>query len=176
MGILSFLGGGVVKSIGGIVKSVVGDKSAREQQASTEQMAVLAQFAAESQPRENRTWWDALVDGLNRLPRPLMTFGVMGLFVWAVVDPAEFALSMNVLQIVPEMLWYLFMTIVTFWFGGKLMAGAPRKSTAVDPAVVASVMKTLDDQRPKPVVEKAVADEETPMSNASIEEWNQRNR
>ena len=34
--------------------------------------AVLQQFAAEFHARQNRSAWDAIVDGLNRLPRPLL--------------------------------------------------------------------------------------------------------
>jgi hypothetical protein len=33
----------------------------------------LEQFAAEFQPRAHRTRWDSFIDGLNRVPRPLIT-------------------------------------------------------------------------------------------------------
>ena len=33
-------------------------------------------------------WFDRLVNGLNRLPRPLLAFGTLGLFIYAMIDPA----------------------------------------------------------------------------------------
>ena len=40
------------------------------------------------------TWWDSLMNGLNRLPRPLLTLGTIGLFVYAMVDPVGFSARM----------------------------------------------------------------------------------
>jgi len=49
--------------------------------------AALSQFAAEFVARNQRTWWDSLVDGLNRLPRPAFTCGVFAVLIWTVRDP-----------------------------------------------------------------------------------------
>ena len=57
---------------------------------SEQDMASLQQFAAEFQAREGRTWWDSLVDGLNRLPRPLITLGILAFFVLAPLEPVRF--------------------------------------------------------------------------------------
>lgn len=66
----------------------------------------LSQFAAEfAQPRKGL--FDRVIDGLNRLPRPLLAFGTLGLFVSAKVNPIWFASRMQGIALVPEPLWWL---------------------------------------------------------------------
>ena len=57
------------------------------------QTAALEQFGAEFQ-NASEGWFDRLVNGLNRLPRPLLAFGTIGLFVYAMTNPQDFALRM----------------------------------------------------------------------------------
>ena len=64
-------------------------------------------------------FFDSFVNGLNRLPRPLLALGTMGLFVYAMVEPAGFGLRMVGLQQVPEPLWWLLGAIVGFYFGAR---------------------------------------------------------
>jgi len=83
--------------------------------------AALHQFAAEfGQPRKG--WFDRLIDGLNRLPRPMLAFGTLGLFVSAMVDPIWFAGRMQGIALVPEPLWWLMGAIVSFYFGSRHQA------------------------------------------------------
>ena len=49
------------------------------------QQAAFIQFATEF--RNPRSGFDRFIDGVNRLPRPAMAFGVLGLFIAAMVDP-----------------------------------------------------------------------------------------
>lgn len=89
--------------------------------------------------------FDRFVNGLNRLPRPMLALGTLGLFVYAMVDPMGFAERMVGLNYVPEPLWWLLAAIVGFYFGareahyrrGKLpvtpTAKAPVGGTAVRP-------------------------------------------
>ena len=63
--------------------------------------------------------FDRFVNGLNRLPRPFLAFGTLGLFVYAMVDPVEFARRMVGLNYVPEPLWWLLGAIVGFYFGAR---------------------------------------------------------
>lgn len=80
--------------------------------------AALNQFAAEfAVARKGR--FDRFMDGLNRLPRPLMAFGTLGLFVSAMVDPIWFASRMQGLALVPDPLWWLLGAIVGFYFGAR---------------------------------------------------------
>ncbi|CAM3742247.1 holin family protein [Paracoccus yeei] len=72
------------------------------------------EFAA--QPRG---WFDGLMNGMNRLPRPILTLGTVGLFVYAMVDPVGFGLRMENLNLVPEPLWWLLGAIISFYFGAR---------------------------------------------------------
>ena len=65
--------------------------------------------------------FDRLVNGLNRLPRPMLAFGTLGLFVFAMTDPVAFSDRMAGLTAVPEPLWWLLGAIVSFYFGAREM-------------------------------------------------------
>ncbi|MDK3018501.1 holin family protein [Pseudodonghicola flavimaris] len=78
----------------------------------------MAQFAGEfAAPRRGR--FDRVMDGLNRLPRPALALGTLGLFAAAMVDPLWFAARMQGLALVPEPLWWLLGVIVSFYFGAR---------------------------------------------------------
>ncbi|WP_439155236.1 holin family protein [Yoonia sp.] len=78
----------------------------------------LQQFAAEF-AHAQRGLFDRFVDGLNRLPRPMLALGTIWLFVTAIQDPATFAHGMEGLALVPEPLWWLMGAIVSFYFGAR---------------------------------------------------------
>ena len=82
------------------------------------QQAALGQLSDEF-GHAKRTWFDAFVDGLNRLPRPFLALGTLGLFVYAMADPAGFASRMEGLSFVPDQLWWLLGAIVGFYFGAR---------------------------------------------------------
>ncbi|MCB2115511.1 MAG: holin family protein [Rhodobacteraceae bacterium] len=98
----------------------------------------LEEFGAEYQfAREG--WFDRLVNGLNRLPRPFLAFGTLGLFVHAMADPEGFTRRMVGLNYVPEPLWWLLAAIVGFYFGAResfYLRNRPRMSPA--PAATAA--------------------------------------
>lgn len=80
--------------------------------------AALDQHGAEfAHPRLG--WFDIFVNGLNRLPRPMLALGTLGLFIHAMVDPEAFAQRMIGLSHVPEPLWWLLGAIVAFYFGAR---------------------------------------------------------
>ncbi|PRY25921.1 holin (3TMs family) [Aliiruegeria haliotis] len=83
--------------------------------------AALAQFAAEF-ARPRRSAFDQVIDGMNRIPRPAMALGTIGLFVTAMVDPIWFASRMQGIALVPEPLWWLLGAIVGFYFGARHQA------------------------------------------------------
>lgn len=64
-------------------------------------------------------WFDAAVNGLNRLPRPMLALGTLGLFIYAMVDPPGFGLRMRGLAEVPEPMWWLLGAVVAFYFGAR---------------------------------------------------------
>ena len=78
----------------------------------------MHQFGAEfAVPRQGA--FDRFMDGLNRLPRPALALGTLGLFVSAMVDPLWFAARMQGIALVPEPLWWLLGVIVSFYFGAR---------------------------------------------------------
>lgn len=78
----------------------------------------LQQFGAEfTTARGGR--FDRFMDGVNRLPRPALALGTLGLFVAAMVDPLWFAARMQGIALVPEPLWWLLGVIVSFYFGAR---------------------------------------------------------
>ncbi|MDQ7261186.1 holin family protein [Paracoccus sp. PS-1] len=73
-----------------------------------------AEFAAAP-----RGWFDGMMNGLNRLPRPMMTLGTLALFGYAMVEPEGFGLRMQNLNLVPEPLWWLLGAVISFYFGAR---------------------------------------------------------
>lgn len=63
--------------------------------------------------------FDRFVNGLNRLPRPLLALGTLGLFVYAMADPVGFSQRMGGLSTVPQPLWWLLGAVVSFYFGAR---------------------------------------------------------
>ncbi len=81
----------------------------------------MAQFGAEF-ARAPAGLFDRFIDALNRLPRPALALGTLGLFVSAMVDPVWFASRMQGIALVPEPLWWLMGAIVSFYFGARYQA------------------------------------------------------
>ncbi len=87
----------------------------------TVQGAALEQFGREFMiPRKSR--FDSVMDGINRIPRPALALGTIGLFVSAMVQPVWFAERMTGIALVPEPLWWLLGVIVSFYFGARHQA------------------------------------------------------
>ncbi|HYE49432.1 MAG TPA: 3TM-type holin [Azospirillaceae bacterium] len=188
-----FLLGGGVQAIGDTVAKFTGDKVQQEGNRHEEVMAFEDRVTAETMAGYQRTsWWDSFVDGINRLVRPVFTFGTAGLFVWAAYDPITFTASMTALQLIPDPLWVILGTVVVFWFGGRALEGL--KAPAMDPAKVKTVMSQIQQIRAMapaapvhvpdsatPVVtpelyKSAMQDVEKPLENSVILEWNRRRR
>ena len=124
MGVIGKLIGapGAVAALGdaamGVAEVFVPNATKRMELSAEAQMAALRQLGEEYQ-HPALSWFDRMVNGLNRLPRPLLAFGTIGLFVYAMVDPEPFAKRMVGLNAVPEPLWWLLGAIVAFYFGAR---------------------------------------------------------
>lgn len=81
-------------------------------------VAALGEYGTEFQFAHSGLF-DRVVNGLNRLPRPMLALGTLGLFVYAMIDPVHFAERMIGLNHVPEPLWWLLAAIVGFYFGAR---------------------------------------------------------
>jgi hypothetical protein len=112
---LTFLFGDAPRKTIEIFRANSEAKAIREE---TRLNAALSQFSTEFQ-LENRSGFDRFIDGINRLPRPLMAFGIIGLFTAAMTDPEWFIARMQGLSFVPEPLWWLLGAIVSFYFGAR---------------------------------------------------------
>ncbi len=180
---LTSLVGGVLGGVIDGIKVLFGNKEARDGEAADDMSALRGQFAAEFSGPERVGLWNSLVDGLNRLVRPLFTFGTLALFVWAVRDPTEFAIAMAALQAVPEALWIIMGSIVVFWFGGRALEGMKAPSLSV--AAMRELVKNIEDMKQlqtaaAPLTEERyqmeMADERKPLSDAALAEWNRRSK
>lgn len=123
MGVIGrILGTGGVTALGGAVKDVsevfTANATRRMGLSAEAQEAALTQHGAEF-VSAGEGGFDRLVNGLNRLPRPMMAFGTLALFGFAMVDPPRFSDRMAGLEAVPEPLWWLLGAIVSFYFGAR---------------------------------------------------------
>jgi hypothetical protein len=124
MGVIGKLigGPGAVAALGeaarGVAEVFTPSATRRMELSAEAQMAALHQLGEEYQ-HPALSWFDRLVNGLNRLPRPLLAFGTLGLFSYAMVNPEAFAKRMVGLNAVPEPLWWLLGAIVAFYFGAR---------------------------------------------------------
>jgi len=114
--------GGAVAAMGGVatgIAEVFHANETREMELSAgAQSSALDQHAAEFED-SGHTLFDRFVNGLNRLPRPMLAFGTLALFAYAMVDPPHFADRMVGLNEVPEPLWWLLGAVVSFYFGAR---------------------------------------------------------
>ena len=145
---------------------------ANAQRQSDYAQAALAQFGTEFQV-ERKGRFDRFMDGLNRLPRPLMVVATFALFLSAMFDPIWFAERMQGLALVPEPLWWLAGTIVVFYFGGRhqIKAQEFRQSVAQSAAMVPQVLENISRLRILRHDSPGVADTatNTELAIASIE-------
>lgn len=148
----------------------------------TIQLASMAQHGAEF-ARQDRGWFDRLMDGVNRLPRPLLALGTLTLMVSALVDPLWFAQRMQGLALVPEPLWWLLGVIVSFYFGARHQVKAQEfqrglaESVALAPQVVENI-QALEELRHNspgaadPGTDAAASVEASePAENPALEQW-----
>ncbi len=110
--------GGLMRGAGDLTSVVRGDKGKEAQAQHVEHLAALQQLGAEFHLQRS-SWFDVIIDGLNRLPRPALAMGTLGLFAYAMADPIGFADRMQGLQLVPSQLWWLLGAIVSFYFGAR---------------------------------------------------------
>lgn len=127
--------------------------------------AALEQFAAEFSG-ENRGKFDRFIDGLNRVPRPALALGTLGLIVAAMVDPVWFAARMQGLALVPEPLWWLLGAIVSFYFGARHQAKGQEFQRSIA-GTLARAEKAVDNLALLATLENRG----TPADNRALEAW-----
>lgn len=143
---------------------------------------IVQQFGDEF-ARPRRGPFDVLIDALNRLPRPAMALGTLGLFVSAMVDPVWFAARMQGMALVPEPLWWLLGAIVSFYFGARHQAKAQdfQRSLAAAAALAPRAAREIAERRAQSSATPGAAITETdaalterslrPGENAALRDW-----
>lgn len=181
-GILGLVFGGGRNVVRETVEVFSENAEAGAVRASTMQGQAMQQFAAEfTVPRKG--WFDRFMDGVNRVPRPALALGTLGLFVSAMVDPLWFGARMQGIALVPEPLWWLLGVIVSFYFGARHQMKAQnfQRDLATSMARVPEVMDNigrLDRMRadrpgaadPGPDAQLSVA-AVYPENNVALQDW-----
>lgn len=134
MSMIARAASGLIDGVGSTVVKIAGQWSEGEETGAIRrhdyQTAVVSHAAAELQ---GKGILNQIADFMNRLPRPIMAFGVIGLFTLAAIDPVYFAEIMTGMQLVPDNLWYLLGAVVGFYFGAReLHKYRQMKMTAAD--------------------------------------------
>ncbi len=127
--------------------------------------------------------FDRVMDGVNRLPRPVLALGTIALFVSAMVDPIWFAERMQGIALVPEPMWWLLGVIVSFYFGARHQVKAQNfqreiaATMARTPQVIDNIAALRELRADSPGVADAQGDENLsaravdPGDNAALADW-----
>lgn len=116
---------GLVEGIGSLVDKFV--QTPDEKAAFQKELLVLADkaeersqaamkdardtYRAEFQYGSHSTKFDSFVDGMNRLVRPIVTYGLLAAVLGAIDVPST----------INENIWTPLTVVLAFWFGGRLL-------------------------------------------------------
>ena len=158
--------------------------NAEEEAARGQELRIEAvgQFGREFESKNDGVF-NRFMDGVNRLPRPALAIGTLGLFVSAMVDPIWFAARMQGIALVPEPLWWLLGVIVSFYFGARHQIKSQQfqrsiaQTVALAPKAAQNIqtLQRLTDKSPG--VASAGSDASLrlasiePGSNLALEDW-----
>ncbi len=129
--------------------------------------SAIKQFAAEFYQRQHRTRWDAFVDGLNRLPRPLVAIAVLSLFVLAPVNPERFLLIAKSYEMMPPGYWALLSVVISFYFGGRMQLKA--QDMAVKKDAVQAAKELVEMRRSFRELDDPQADEGSRIYEGAVD-------
>jgi len=150
---------------------------------SAEMQALAMQQLGQEFAVRRRGPFDRFMDGLNRMPRPMLALGTLTLFVTAMVDPIWFAERMQGIALVPEPLWWLLGVIVSFYFGARHQIKSQEFQREIVTTVsrAPQVMENIRALRDLRLDDKGVADTGpdaslqlatvTPDANPALDAW-----
>jgi hypothetical protein len=181
--------GRVAGQVGEVAEVFVGNRAERDAADAARYGEALEQYAAEFAGKAAGPF-DRFVDGLNRLPRPLLALGTIALFVHAMAAPLAFSARMQGLGAVPEPMWWLLGVIVSFYFGarelhhfrsragGTVAAAATAARTGLAavqvnaaPAAFIGTPVPASVLGERPATDAVEVRAEDPDFNAAVEEW-----
>jgi hypothetical protein len=179
MGMIGTLFGGAraaraaAEAVGGVADVLAGHRVSRDGGLA----AALDQYGSEFAEVGDGPF-DRFVNGLNRLPRPMLALGTLGLFVYAMAEPHGFSVRMEGLNRVPEPLWWLLGAVVSFYFGARELHHQRRRTSVAAPrglpgdGEAAAAGSGAPATAPEPVAalcSRAAAVD--PDRNPAVEEW-----
>ena len=126
--------------------------------AAVQRKAALSQYQSEFHLRSNRTWIDAFADALNRLVRPVVSFGLLYPIAATVWAPERMAKVWVAIATLPPGYWAVVGIVLPFYFGGRMQVKALQASGWQAAAMAAAGL----------VSAQTAADSET---NAALEDW-----
>jgi len=121
----------------------VANKTKAATQEHAEHLASLSQLGKEFTQAPGG-WFNDLINGMNRVPRPALALGTIGLFAFAMADPVAFGIRMQGLALVPEPLWWLLGAIVSFYFGARELHYFRGGKAGVAPGAVADTLSNIE--------------------------------
>lgn len=158
--LLSFLSGNA-SSIKDIAEVFFGNKKERDAQIAAnefnEQIEIHKEAAAGySYASPARNWFDSLIDGINRLPRPLMAFLAIWFMVWPMMQPERYIESVKAMGQAPEWISTFVTIVVVFFFGSRTIAkDIPTQMSAKRAkAAIASGGTTSNSEESNPVIDQ----------------------
>lgn len=180
--------GGILKGGQGVAEVFVENKENKGKRKHEETMAdigrdlaSLQQFSTEFHQREKRTWWDSFVDGLNRLPRPLLTIGVLSFFVLAPLNPTKFLEIAKAYELMPPGYWALVSVIIGFYFGGRMQLKAQDMAVKKDAVKAAKDLiqmkkefrqfETEEESTASKIYDAALSKGKGTVENKVVKQW-----
>ena len=158
MSFWSFLFGGNRNVIAETVEVFRPNAERDADRAARHQTAALAQYAAEFHARDNRTWIDALADGMNRMVRPLVTIALIYPIPATVYAPERMATVWIAIATLPPGYWAVVGIVLPFYFGGRMQMKALASSEWRAAAAAASALSAREST-------------EAPDENAALADW-----
>lgn len=120
--IAKVLAGPIIDKVGDLAGKFFGNKEAREANSAAVDKASIDQWAAES-TKPNTNWFDSLVDGFNRLMRPIgFAITIWIVMIWPQYDLIGFQQAMVAYEAVPDWLAGLVITVWAFLYTGRFLS------------------------------------------------------
>ena len=139
---------GIANPVTKIAGAFIPNAEAKSARTAIDVESARAQFAAEF--GHGKTWWDSLIDGINRLPRPGFAIGVMVYIYLSFGNPEVFA-TINVgLATIPEFMQWVILSVIGFYF--TLRSGEKFRTMKASETMIQAVMADRAHEREQAVM------------------------
>lgn len=159
----------VSKAVVDVTKVFKGSKADRDNYSHQQFMAGLQAYSSEFSQRSDRTWWDSLWDGINRMPRPLIVIIIFWYFSLSYRNNINFQELNVALDTVPDRMWWIMSAVVSFYFVAREFQKGRDTKMALSDKEFDTVQKRIAKLREK--AEKELPPHDLGYTNPSIENW-----